>query len=96
MAASHNGHLDVARLLCEAGAEKDKAIQDVVLVRYMVIGIGSVEPTDGCVSFSRYGTFGSRQVKAREPLRSPERRCEVWPVSVLSFWDSEALAQAES
>ena len=27
-------------------------------------------------------TFGSRQVEAREPLRSPERRREVRPVSV--------------
>ena len=29
MAASHNGHPEVARLFCEAGADKDKAMQDV-------------------------------------------------------------------
>ena len=28
MAASQNGHLEMARLLCEAGADKDKASQD--------------------------------------------------------------------
>ena len=28
MLASANGHLEVARLLCEAGADKDKAMQD--------------------------------------------------------------------
>ena len=28
MVASRNGHLEVARLLCEAGADKDKARQD--------------------------------------------------------------------
>ena len=28
--ASRNGHLEVARLLCDAGADKDKAMQDGV------------------------------------------------------------------
>ena len=35
--APEHGHLEVARLLCEAGADKDKAIQDVTTALILAV-----------------------------------------------------------
>ena len=43
MVASANGHLEVARLLCEAGADKDKAMQDGATALILASANGHLE-----------------------------------------------------